>query len=178
MRAGYGIYYDRGELFSYFSPSAGSGFNGPFGVTLAPPFVEPIAATGERAFRRRSAPRHRRRPHGNAAGFPRLFAQPLANRIGPYWPSGNLFGPFLFGGYDISNKLPYTQNWTLDFQYQLSNNWLFDVGYVGNHGRRSAAHSLQPAAPRHAVRIRYGQNPATDLFLRWPEPAGSACNCQ
>ena len=24
VRAGYGMYYDRGELFSYFSPSAGS----------------------------------------------------------------------------------------------------------------------------------------------------------
>ena len=44
VRAGYGIYYDRGEFFSYLSPSAGSGFNGPFGVTLAPPFVEPVAA--------------------------------------------------------------------------------------------------------------------------------------
>ncbi len=43
LRAGYGIYYDRGELFSYFSPSAGAGFNGPFGVTLAPPFVQPVA---------------------------------------------------------------------------------------------------------------------------------------
>src|SRR5208282_1580176 len=50
------------------------------------------------------------------------------------WPAGNLFGPFLFGGYDINNKLPYTQNWTLDVQYQLSNNWLFEVGYVGNRG--------------------------------------------
>ena len=43
VRAGYGMYYDRGEFFSYFSPSAGSGFNGPFGVTLAPPFVQPIS---------------------------------------------------------------------------------------------------------------------------------------
>ena len=30
LRAGYGIYFDRGELFSYLSPSAGSGFNGQF----------------------------------------------------------------------------------------------------------------------------------------------------
>src|ERR1019366_5906835 len=43
VRAGYGMYYDRGEFFSYLSPSAGSGFNGPFGVTLAPPFVQPIS---------------------------------------------------------------------------------------------------------------------------------------
>ena len=45
-----------------------------------------------------------------------------------------MFGPFLYGGYDISNKLPNTQNWTLDFQYQFSNNWLFDLAYVGNRG--------------------------------------------
>ena len=45
VRAGYGTYYDRGEFFSYLSPSAGSGFNGPFGVTLARPFVQPISPT-------------------------------------------------------------------------------------------------------------------------------------
>jgi hypothetical protein len=50
------------------------------------------------------------------------------------WPSGNLYGPFLFGGYDMNNKLPYTQNWTLDLQFQPSNSWMFEVGYVGNHG--------------------------------------------
>jgi hypothetical protein len=33
VRTGFGIYYDRGEFFSYLSPSAGSGYNGPFGVT-------------------------------------------------------------------------------------------------------------------------------------------------
>jgi hypothetical protein len=46
VRSGFGIYYDRGEFFSEFSPPAGSGFNGPFGVTLAPPFVDPIFASG------------------------------------------------------------------------------------------------------------------------------------
>jgi outer membrane receptor protein involved in Fe transport len=30
-RAGFGIYHDRGEFFSELSPSAGGGFNGPFG---------------------------------------------------------------------------------------------------------------------------------------------------
>ncbi len=44
IRSGFGIYHDRGEFFSEFSPSAGGGFNGPFGVTLAPPFVSPIFA--------------------------------------------------------------------------------------------------------------------------------------
>lgn len=44
VRSGFGIYYDRGQFFSEFSPSAGGGFNGPFGVTLQPPFVVPVVA--------------------------------------------------------------------------------------------------------------------------------------
>ena len=84
-----------------------------------------------------------------------------------YWPTGNLFGPFLFGGYDINNKLPYTQNWTLDFQYQLSNNWLFDVAYVGNHG----PHEVLPV-PFNQPLIATPSNPVNGqmLFLWWPEP--------
>lgn len=136
VRAGYGIYYDRGELFSYFSPSAGAGFNGPFGVTLAPPFVEPIAtphgATLSQPFGTTEPPP----PPGTAAGFLALLPNLEETACGypGCWPSGNLFGPFLFGGYGINNELPYTQNWTLDLQYQLNNNWLFEVGYVGNRG--------------------------------------------
>ena len=133
IRAGYGIYYDRGELFSYLSPSAGSGYNGPFGVTLAPPFVEPVAApkgsTLSAPFGSVAPPS----PPGSAAGFLALLPN-LSQTGSGYWHAGNLFGPFLFGGYDINNKLPYTQNWTFDLQYQASNNWLFSLGYVGNHG--------------------------------------------
>jgi hypothetical protein len=136
VRAGYGIYYDRGELFSYLSPSAGSGFNGPFGVTLAPPFVQPISiaqnATLAQPFGTTLPPP----PPATGAAFlsylPNL--EQTACGFPGCWPSDNLFGPFLFGGYDINNKLPYTQNWTLDLQYQASNNWMFEVGYVGNHG--------------------------------------------
>src|ERR1700693_369690 len=39
VRAGFGIYYDRGEFFSELSPPAGGGISGPFGVTVDEPFV-------------------------------------------------------------------------------------------------------------------------------------------
>jgi hypothetical protein len=146
VRAGYGIYFDRGELFSYFSPSAGSGFNGPFGVTLAPPFVEPIAAprgaTLSAPFGTTAPPQ----PSGNVVGFQALLPN-LSQTASGQWPSGNLFGPFLFGGYDSNNKLPNTQNWTFDVQYQASNNWLFDIAYVGNHG----VHEILPVPFNQAL---------------------------
>ena len=136
VRAGYGMYYDRGELFSYLSPSAGSGFNGPFGVTLSPPFVQPISvaknATLDQPFGTTLPPP----PPATAAAFLQYLPnlQQTACGFPGCWPTGNLFGPFLYGGYDTSNKLPYMQNWTLDLQYQASNNWMLELGYVGNHG--------------------------------------------
>ena len=173
MRAGYGIFNDRGELFSYLSPSAGSGFNGPFGVTLAPPFVS-AASVAER--RNLSNPFGRAvppPPTGTAAGFSATLPNLEQTACGfpECYPSGNLFGPVLFGGYDINNKLPYMQNWTFDLQYQLSNNWLFDIGYVGNHGTHLVVpDTLQPAAHRHTHES--GEWP--DLFLRRHEPAISS----
>jgi hypothetical protein len=172
VRAGYGIYYDRGELFTYLSPSAGSGFNGPFGVTLAPPFVEPVAAAKGAnlsvPFGTVAAPP----PSVNAASFLASLPNLTQTACGfpGCWPTGNLFGPFLFGGYDIHNRLPYTQNWTLDLQYQLSNNWLFEVGYVGNHG----THEVLPipfnqpliATPSHPVNGQiYSYGGTSPLFL-------------
>ena len=41
VRAGWGLYYDRGELFTYLSPGFASGViaGGPFGVNQTPPWV-------------------------------------------------------------------------------------------------------------------------------------------
>ena len=159
MRAGYGIYYDRGELFSYFSPSAGSG--------LQWSLRRDAGAALRRTHRRHDEDRE---PFGairHSLGPPRPAAANAANFLAYLpnfsqtacgypgcWPTGNLFGPFLYGGYDIGNKLPNTQNWTLDFQYQPSNNWLFDVAYVGNHG----VHEVLPV-PFNQPIIATPQNP-------------------
>jgi hypothetical protein len=160
VRAGYGLYYDRGEFFSYFSPGAGNGFHGPFGVTLAPPFVSPVAATtcggsancsGALAapFGTTAPPP----PPSTAAEVQALFPN-LSETETASWPAGNLFGPIQFGGYDSNNKLPYTENWSFDLQYQASNSWLFSAGYVGNHGQ----HEVLPI-PFNQPLIATPQNP-------------------
>jgi hypothetical protein len=175
VRAGYGIYYDRGELFSYFSPSAGAGFNGPFGVTLAPPFVEPIAAAKKASLSQPFGTTEPSLPPPTQANFLALLPNLEQTACGypGCWPSSNLFGPFLFGGYAPSNKLPYTENWTLDLQYQLSNNWMFEVGYVGNRG----LHEVLPV-PFNQPLLATLQNPVNGQTYSYGGTSPlSAANC-
>jgi hypothetical protein len=153
VRAGFGLYYDRGEFFSYLSPSAGGGFNGPFGVTLAPPFVSPITAQTGATFQNPFGTSAPPAPPASAAAFQALLPNIAQTESGNF-PAGNLYGPFLFGGYDINNKLPYTANWTFDVQYQASNSWLFTAGYVGNHG----SHQILPI-PFNQALIATPQSP-------------------
>lgn len=169
VRTGFGIYYDRGEFFSYLSPSAGGGFNGPFGVTLAPPFVSPITAGTGATFQAPFGATAPAPPPQNAGAF-LSYLPNMSQTISGHYPAGNYFGPFLFGGYNINNKLPYTENWTFDIQYQPSSSWLFSVGYVGNHG----LHEILPtpfnqpliATPQHPVNGQtssYGGTSPIDL---------------
>jgi len=163
IRTGFGMFYDRGEYFTYLSPPAGGGFNGPFGVTLAPPFVQQVSfATDSK---------------GNIIGN---LSQPFAGATLPA-PVTSLAGmnalvpnaaglkqgktTFLFGGYDPNNKLPYTESWSLDLQWQPMNELVMTLGYVGNH----SVHQVmvvpfnQPgiattANPIHGETISYGFN--------------------
>lgn len=124
FRAGAGLYYDRGEYFTNFSPSAGNGFNGPFGVTLQPPFVQPVLATKNSTF---SNPF----PTPSVNTNPAAFINNLPNQTALTADGAT---PYLFGAYNAANKLPYTENWSLDMQWQVRPDMALTVGYTGNHG--------------------------------------------
>jgi hypothetical protein len=149
VRAGYGLYADRGEFFTEFSASAGLGISGPFGVTTEQPFTVPFNAScfgvhclSNNPFGTTAPPP----PPGNLSGIQALVHNQsgLSGCVEPVTPTctptGSPLFAFLFGGYDPKNTLPYSENWTLDVQWQPINSLLIDVGYVGNHGQ----HQLLP----------------------------------
>ncbi len=148
IRAGGGMYYDRGELFSYFSPgyAIGTVTGGPFGVNQQLPFVNvsscPVASqylyqgyiptcggTAEQG--------NLENPYGTSLLPPPN--NPKASDLGKYLPNAsgilNYGQPISLGVYDRANKLPYTMNYTLDVQWQPRNDIAIEVGYVGNVGR-------------------------------------------
>jgi hypothetical protein len=143
VRAGFGMYADRGEYFSELSASAGLGISGPFGVTTEEPFTVPVNALckgtgcltagpfGTTPF----AP-----PPSNLTGVAALVNNQsglsgCAEPVTPTCvPTGNANFDFLFGGYDPTNKLPYSENWSLDLQWQPKNDIVLTLAYIGNHG--------------------------------------------
>ncbi|MDQ2949683.1 MAG: TonB-dependent receptor, partial [Acidobacteriota bacterium] len=168
VRTGFGLYYDRGEFFSELSPSAGGGYNGPFGVTLQPPFVVPVTVADGASLSKPFGTTPPPLPPTNASAFQSLLPN-IAQLTTGNFPPGNYFGPYAFGGYDANNRLPYSENWTFDLQYQPINNLLFDLGYVGNRG----VHQVLPipfnqpgiATPQHPINgqnYSYGYNATND----------------
>jgi Carboxypeptidase regulatory-like domain len=151
VRAGWGMYYDRGELFTYLSPGFASGViaGGPFGVNQTPPWVNQTScsvygysncSTFEAPWGTTLAPP----PSGNPADL----SLPNAAAIESGQPL------FSFGDYNRSNKLPYTLNQTLDIQWQPRHDLAIDIGYVGNFGR----HEIVPL-PFNQARIASPTNP-------------------
>ncbi len=158
VRAGFGMYYDRGEYFTELSPPAGGGISGPFGVTVEEPFVVPFYSPAASTFAQPFGTAAPPPPPANLSGVQALVpnaAQLIANNT-PYCASlgENGCGPLFFGGYDPKNTLPYSENWTLDFQWQPSNNLVLTLGYVGNHG----VHDIVPL-PFNQAGIATPQNP-------------------
>ena len=160
IRGGSGMYYDRGELYTYLSPgyAAGEISGGPFGVSQTPPFVTeqhcPYSSS----------------PYGNTS-FLYDFYIPICGAGTPYGPDTSAYSlaspwgptrgpgptnpsaadvtrslpnaasiiagnqPFTLGAYNPANKLPYSINFTLNVQWQPRNDMLAEIGYVGNLGR-------------------------------------------
>jgi hypothetical protein len=167
IRAGSGLYYDRGELFSYLSPGVAAGVvtGGPFGVAQTPPYVNSqICPTSATIFYYGFLP-----TCDPSQGF--SLSNPWGATRGP-GPTGNpadvsnylpnaaaISGGsqlFAFATYDRANKLPYTINNTLDVQWQPRNDLLIEVGYVGNLGRHGVIpvpfNQATIASPSHPIR--------------------------
>jgi Carboxypeptidase regulatory-like domain len=175
VRAGAGLYYDRGELFSYLSPAYAVGLvdSGPFGVNQAPPFVmsqvctaltakyqgffntcDPNLPTGGSL----SAPWGTvppPTPTGNPADISKFL--PTASQIAQGAPL------FSLGVYDRRNKLPYTINDIFDIQWQPRSDLAIDIGYVGNLGRHEVIPVpfnqpgiATPTNPIHGQQYTYG----------------------
>jgi hypothetical protein len=141
VRGGFGLYADRGEYFSELSASAGLGISGPFGVTTEEPFTVPVNTNYCTACLNSPFPTPPPLPT-NLSGVANL----VYNQAGltgcnepvtwncTFNPNGYANFAFLFGGYDPANKLPYSENWSLDLQWQPKNDIVLTMAYIGNHG--------------------------------------------
>jgi hypothetical protein len=154
VRAGWGMYYDRGELFTYLSPGFASGViaGGPFGVNQTPPWVNQTSCS----LYGYSNCSNFEAPWGTALGPP-----PSGNPADLILPNAEAisFGQplFSFGDYNRANKLPYTLNQTLDIQWQPRHDLAIDIGYVGNLGRHEIVplpfNQAQIASPTHPLLV-------------------------
>jgi Carboxypeptidase regulatory-like domain/TonB dependent receptor len=180
VRMGYGLYYDRGEYLTELSPSAGGNYNGPFGVTVEAPFVVPLFSQPGATFAAPFAAYGSTPPPppGSLAAAAALLPNitNLENQTTPFCHniSATFFcSPIQFGGYAPGNKLPYSENWMLDLQWQPRSDWVFTLAYVGNHGQHEniPVPFNQPgtATPSHAIHGQtstYGYNvvPSENIF--------------
>jgi hypothetical protein len=153
VRAGWGMYYDRGELFTYLSPGFASGViaGGPFGVNQTPPWVNSQVCAVAYA----NCPGGFENPWGTTLG-----AGPSGNPADLTLPNATAISNgaqlFSFADYNRSNKLPYTLNQTLDIQWQPRHDLAIDIGYVGNLGRHQIVplpfNQAQIASPTSPIR--------------------------
>src|ERR1700751_4195233 len=137
VRAGWGLYYDRGELFTYLSPGVAQSITpgGPFGIGQQQPFVStqfcpplfpgtfaPCTSSLQSPWGAKlQAP-----PSGNPTT---INVTPSGASCAPLPNTTQIVDgciPFYLGVYNRDNKLPYTMNTTLDIQWQPRNDLAID----------------------------------------------------
>jgi hypothetical protein len=139
VRAGWGMYYDRGELYSYLSlPGAQSiAPGGPFGINQQLPFVggqfcptafpgtfETCSTTLSNPWGQRCGSAQRQSEHHYYSRSQyRCCAAAQCRR-----PRRTATSPFYLAAYARNNKLPYTMNTSLDVQWQPRNDLAIDIG--------------------------------------------------
>jgi carboxypeptidase family protein len=169
IRTGFGLYYDRGEYFAELSPSAGGGVGGPFGVTVEQPFAVPFLSQPGASFDTPFGTVRPPAPPKNLAGVASLVPNiaDLINNTTPFCTANGISfcGPLQFAGYDPANKLPYSENWTLDLQWQPRNDLVLTLAYVGNHGVHEVIpvpfnqpNIATPSSPINGQIYSYGYN--------------------
>jgi hypothetical protein len=185
VRAGWGMYYDRGELFAYLSPGLSQNITGggPFGVNQQQPFVATQSCLITADCTSGSNPAGAAtlqnpwgttliQPAGNASGvvLPNACAMANFNNPVPFACTPNTSNPtpFYLGAYARENKLPYTMNSTLDIQWQPRNDLAVDIGYVNALGR----HEIIPI-PFNQSRIASPTNPLCGPAKVCANPTGS-----
>jgi len=116
VRGGFGIYYDRfSDRFANLQV-----FNYPYDTVATGLFTAGFLGT----------------PFPNLTGYtfplPASAPSPIPLLIDNffYYEQNPINGFFA----SPNMKIPYTLDYNLDVQYSFANNWLMDVGYVGNHG--------------------------------------------
>jgi hypothetical protein len=188
VRAGWGMYYDRGELYSYLSPGLTQNITngGPFGINQQAPFVTtqfcPTGFPGPFSFCDATQQNLNQlaypwgtstiSPTGDPttvippATIPGFCGVPGPRSIGAYMACG--LPPFYLGAYARNNKLPYTMNSTLDIQWQPRNDLAIDIGYVSGLGR----HEVIPI-PFNQARIASPGHPLCGTAAVCANPSGS-----
>jgi hypothetical protein len=181
VRAGWGMYYDRGELYTYLSPGVAQSITpgGPFGINQQLPFVgtqfcptafagtfNPCTSNLENPWGTSTTPPTP--PNGDPSS---ILTTQVGNGCTELPTATMLEGgciPFYLAVYNRNNKLPYTMNSTLDIQWQPRNDLAIDIGYVNALGR----HEIIPV-PFNQARIASPTNPLCGAAAVCANPAGS-----
>jgi hypothetical protein len=140
IRSGYGWFYDRaGSIFLVDN------------LLSLPPYSGPVNGT---AVSNLENTLHS--PFQAVAGIPLTWTPRFFSGAGYNLNADNLFGALNYSALgtasnsnQMSNRLPLTQSYNLDLQYDLGHGWVADIGYVGSH----SIHVLNQGVPFNVAHL-------------------------